>query len=166
VHRGKAAGTGAAGHPQQDRFGLIVARMAERHDVRVETRAGALETCVSGRTGCILDRPSLLPRTRADVLAAGHNRPVERRGKRDGEPLVIGRGRPKLMVEVHQADEAQLAGRVEAAENVRQGHRIRPARDRGNHTRIATEQGALANELPYDVDQNHDGQGRWGWQAW
>jgi hypothetical protein len=124
VHSGKAPGSGAAGHPQQDRFGLIVARVAERDDVRVEVRPRALEPFVPRRTGRVFDRPSIAARTDANVLAAGDDRPIERGRERRGEALVIAGGFSKLMVEMDQAHEAHFSGGVEVAEDVRQRHRI------------------------------------------
>ena len=46
---------GAAQQPQQKRFGLIVARVAERDHVRVEVQARALEEAMPARVRRILD---------------------------------------------------------------------------------------------------------------
>ncbi len=43
MHRGKAAHPGAPHETQEERLGLVVSRVAERHDVGVEVRARALE---------------------------------------------------------------------------------------------------------------------------
>jgi len=43
---------------------------------------------------------------------------------------------PELMVEMGSPDQMDIAGGVELAQDPREGHRIRPAGYRGDHTRV------------------------------
>ena len=64
--------------PQQEGFGLIVARVAERDDVGGEVRAGALEKGVARRMRRVLERSALARARAADVFTLGEKRPAER----------------------------------------------------------------------------------------
>ena len=60
-----------------------------------------------------------------------------------------------MMVEVRDADQVQIAERIEIAKKMRQRHRIRAARHGGNDTRLGAGQIVLANELPNAVKHLH-----------
>ena len=88
VHRGEAARPGAAHETQQERLGLIVARVAERHDVGAEVRARALEERVARGSRRVLERARARAGARGDVLAIDEKRPVERCRQVAAEALV------------------------------------------------------------------------------
>ncbi len=55
MHGRQALRAGAPQQSQKKRFGLIVARVAERHDVRAEVDTGALEEFIPRRTRRVFD---------------------------------------------------------------------------------------------------------------
>jgi hypothetical protein len=82
VHRSQSSRASPANEPQQEGFGLIVARVAERHDVSTQLLPGALEKLVSRPPGGILERPALSPCPRAHVLAIGSEGHAQGAGNR------------------------------------------------------------------------------------
>ena len=77
---------------QQKRLGLIVARVAERHDVGAELHARALEERVARRARGVLDAIAARARAiAADVRAIDDDRPAER--LRDAPRTAARRGR-------------------------------------------------------------------------
>ncbi len=94
--------------------------MAQRDRVRVEVHARALEEAVPRASRCILDGPPLAPGEISYVLPLDEQRLIESRRHLCAEPLIAGGGRPQLMVEMREADEANLAGQVELAQQVRE----------------------------------------------
>ena len=108
------------------------------------------------RSRGVFDRPALAARARRDVFAIDDDRPAERfREGGHAEPLVaVGRG-AKLMVEVRDAGEAQLAGRGELAQQMRERDGVGTARQRDDDARVAPREIVLANRLPDAVEQLH-----------
>jgi hypothetical protein len=70
IHPSEPAGAGAARQAEQERFGLIVARMAERHDIRAGECARSLEKRIAGGASGVFDGASFAAR-----------RPPRRRGQ-------------------------------------------------------------------------------------
>ena len=58
------------------------------------------------------------------------------------------------MIEVRRPDQTQIAGRVELAQDDREGDRVRSAGQRHDHAGVSAKQRVLANELP-DALQQH-----------
>ena len=70
----QAARPGAAHQPEQKRLGLIVARVAERDDVRVALAARMFEELVSSAPCGVFDRSSFALRPGRHVPASGDER--------------------------------------------------------------------------------------------
>ena len=65
------------------------------------------------------------------------------------------------MVEMREAGEPQLAGRVELAQEMRERHRIRAARHGGDDTRVSRPaRSCWRIELPDAIDYRHELVGR------
>ena len=162
MHRREASRSRAAEQTEQEGLGLIVARVAEGDDARIETDARPLEKTIARRARGILDRAVLAPRARRDVFTFHAQRPSERRGEVGAESLVTIRGAAQLMIEVGEPNRPQLARRVERPDDMCERDRVRPARQRDRDASVAARQRVLTNEPPDAVDQMHDG---W-WVGW
>ena len=127
----------------EKRLGLVVARVADGDDVRVEMRARPIEERVTRRVRGVLDRSPLAFGTVAHVLALDENGHAERARRatrrivrRDPRPTAGRVGlHAKLMVEMRQPGDGQLAGRFELAQQVHERHRVGAARQRDHHAR-------------------------------
>ena len=102
VHGRQTARAGAAQQPEQKRFGLIVARVAERHEVCVgSARARSKNPWRAVRAG-VLDRPPLARARARYVLAVGEQTAGRARRARRRKLLVASAPHAELMVEVRQ----------------------------------------------------------------
>ncbi len=156
MHGCQAAGTRAAQQPKQKRFGLIVARVTERDRVRVEVQARALEEGMPRAMRCILDGPPLASGEISYVVPVDEQWLIEGRRHLCAEPLIARSGRPQLMVEMREADEANLAGQVELAQQVRERDRVGPARQRDDHASIAPRKVMSPDRLPDAIEHLHN----------
>jgi len=129
-----------ADHPQQHGLGLVVPCVPERHEIGPRLQPRALKERVSPGTSGVFERAPLAARSRRDIFAIDHELQVQRRRQGRDETLIVAGRRPKLVVEVDQADEMQIAGRVEFPQQVGERHRIRSARHGGKHARARTRQ--------------------------
>ena len=128
----EAARSGAAEEPEQERFGLVVPRVADRDAVGREAPRRPLEKLVArARCAAASIDTSLVAAsaaTSADSTSIG--RPIAAATPRQNRFVCLGRGATELMVEVREAGERIPAGALQLVQDVRQGHRVGPARDR------------------------------------
>ncbi len=174
VHRRQPAGPGTAQQAHEKRLGLVVARMADGDDVRIEMRARPIEEGVARAMRSVLERATLAFGALAHVLALDEDGNAKRVGERHAESFVAIRaghtGRvglhAKLVVEVSQPGHGQLAGRFELAQQVHERHRVGAARQRRHHARPGARQVVAANRAPNLRDQHgRVGQGGWPGRA-
>ena len=165
MHRCQPAGACPSQQAEQKRFGLIVTRVAQGGHVRVEVHARSLEKSVPRASRRILDGPPLPSGEISYVLAIDEQRLLEGRGHVGAEPLIAGRGRPQLMVEMRETDDAKLAGQVERAQQVRERDRVGPAGQRDDHAGIAPRKIMSSDSPPDAVNQLHNLRGRRGWKG-
>src|SRR5207253_2542020 len=133
VDGGQPAGAGAAQQTQQKRLGLIVARMAGGDEFGAELEPRALEERMARVSRGVFDRSSFARRFATDVLAPGDEWPAELFGQRPAEGFVGVRPIAKLMVEVRDARDLQIARDVipgELAQQVRERHGLAVPRTR------------------------------------
>ena len=109
-------GVRASKEPQQECFRLIVSRMPDGDEMCSEVDARTLEELVARGACRGLNRLPVASRPGRHGLTIDQNRAAERLGDRLAKLLVTVGGRPELMVEVCDAGEPQLAGRVELGE--------------------------------------------------
>ena len=134
--------------------------MTQGGDVPLEVHARALQESVPRASRRILDGPPLPSGEISYVLAIDEQRLLEGRGHVGAESLIAGRGRPQLMVEMRETDDAKLAGQVERAQQVRERDRVGPAGQRDDHAGIAPRKIMSSDGLPDAVNQLHGvGQG-------
>jgi hypothetical protein len=129
--------------------------MAERHEIRRELDAGALEEGVARGAARILDRSAFARGTRGDRLAIRGHRHVERARSVSDERFVAVRRRAELMIEVRDAGKPEVAGAIELGEDVRERHRIAATRHGGDDARARRHEIVLANEAPDAGEQIH-----------
>jgi hypothetical protein len=166
MHAGEAAESGAAREAQQERFRLVVARVADGDDVRAGTQTGALEELVTGGATGILDRTLFPLRARGHIIAVDQERAIERGRDRRRKLLVGAGGCAKLVVEVRQAGQLQLAGGVELVQQMGERHRVGSAGHGREDPGVGTDQIMAADELPNAVEDEHQGwTGRTGGMA-
>ena len=67
---------------------------------------------------------------------------------------------------MREPGEAQLARRVELAQQVRERHRVGPARQRDDHARPGAGQIVAADRAPDAVEQHHRLERREGLEGW
>jgi hypothetical protein len=130
MHRRQTSKPRAPYQPEKDSFGLVIARVAEGDDMSVETLAGALEEPVPRDARSRFDRLMVASGSSGDVFSLDENRPAEGRGEPEAELLVLLGSATQLMIEVRQTNHIQLTGRGKIAEQPRQGHGVRPTRQR------------------------------------
>ena len=163
VHGRQAARPGAAQQPQQKRLGLIVARVADGHDVRVEMRTRPLEEGVARGVRRVLERAALAfaraPRTSSRSTRTG--RPsvpasdAQNRSSRSAPDTPAASGSTRSWwLKCASPATRQLAGRVELAQQVRERHRIRAARQRDHDARPGASQIVAAKRAPDRCDHH------------
>jgi hypothetical protein len=153
VHRSEAARASAPDQAKQERFRLIVFRVAECDDVGARFDASPFEERVARSPRCVFDGPVLARGKRTDIAAIREERPAERSGDIAAEPLVGVGGRAQLMVEMREGDEANLPRGVERSDQVRQRHRIGTAGQRDEDTRTRRRELVAPNRPPDGVEQ-------------
>ena len=122
MHRRQAARAGAAQQPQQKRLGLVVARMPEGHEVRVELLPGVFKKLVPRLSRRVLERAPLDSSARPDVLPARRERHTEGTRHRRRKVFVALRlVVAELMVEMRSRGQLHFAGGVELAQDQREG---------------------------------------------
>jgi hypothetical protein len=124
MHAGKASRSGAAQQPQQQRFSLIVERVADSHDVCTEHRPGPLEEFVPRGSRRILYRLSRALRARGDVLPIRHTAEVQPGGRRHHEPFISVGGVTELMIEMRDANELHFVRAMQIVKDLQKGNRI------------------------------------------
>src|SRR6185295_15638932 len=105
VHGPQASRACPPEEPQQERLSLIVARMAQRHDVGLELHPGPIQERVTRGPRGVFDRAVLLACKLADVRAIDDERSLQRFGQSDTKGLVAVRIGAQLVVEVRQTNE-------------------------------------------------------------
>jgi hypothetical protein len=153
VHRRQTLHAGAPREPQQERLGLVVARVAQRDRLGREMRSGAFEERVSRGAGSRFHGPPFQPGTSCNILTFDADRPAKRFGKPSTEPLVFVCRVSQLMVEMGETGDAQLPLRLKVAQDIREGDGVRPARQRYDNVGIATGQLVAADELSDAIEQ-------------
>ena len=118
--------------PQQQGFGLVVARVAERRRRRRRECCRARSKNAWRAVRAASSMRSLLARARARPRPRGRRtRHAERRGELAHELLVAVRRGAQLVIEMDERRRARASpARVEPAEHVRERRRIRAARHR------------------------------------
>ena len=158
MHRRRARGSGAANEAKEKRFGLVVARVAERDDVGRQVRSSPLEEGVARRARSVFDGASLAFGPRRHILAVRQQRQTKRGGDAFAEALVlVGRG-AKLVIEMRQADDLQIARFREGLQQPDERHRIGSARERDDHARLGPREIVSANRLPDAGQKIHRGE--------
>src|SRR5437879_5701614 len=129
MHGRQPARTRPANEPQEKRFRLIVARMAERDDLSVQALTRAIEEFVPCGACRILERSALASRTSRDIFRVDDDWKPELGGERRAESLICVRFETKLMIEMRDARDLEIAGRGQLAREMRERHGIGSARD-------------------------------------
>ncbi len=119
---------------QQERFGLIVARVPRRNDVGAELGRDSFEELVARPPAGILERGGEPGGQRPHVnqIRAKRYRPLGRH--RAAELFVLASCLAQSVIEVHDAGNRQLPRALELTEQPRQRDRIRATRERHEHT--------------------------------
>jgi len=112
MHAGESSRSCTSQEPKQDRFRLIVPRVAQCDGIGGKVRAGTFEELVTRVSGRVLDRTSIATRSGGDVLLPDKAGPPEPFRERPAERFVVIRIVPQLMIEVGDAHDLQLAGLV------------------------------------------------------
>ena len=130
-HAGQSSQAGAADHPVEDRLGLIVTRVADRHGRRPSGGGDLMQPGIPG-TPCIgLEMP------RSHRLPPAQ---VQRQPERAGEAanklgVVPRRVAPHAMIQVrHREAQAQLGG--QPVQHPEQAHAVAASRDRHDPDRL------------------------------
>jgi hypothetical protein len=140
VHRAQPSRTGAAQEAEQERLRLIVARVAERHDVGVQLDARPLEEAVTRGSRGVFDRPAFPASQISDVRTINDEGSSETVSQRDAKRLVTVSFRAQLVVEMSKSHKTALAHPIELGEQVNHCHRVGPARRRRHHGCIRCKQ--------------------------
>ena len=133
---------------------MIVARVAEGHQIRLQADARPLEKPMARGTSGILGRAVLAPRPRRDVFALHAQRPPERCREVGAESLVRIRGATQLMIEMGESSRPQFARRVERADEMRERDRVRSARDGGDDAYLRRPQLMPCRKSTDAIDQS------------
>ena len=125
---------GATEQTQQERLGLIVARVPRRDDVGAELGRDPFEELVARPPAGILERRAEPGGQRPHVnqIRAKRYRPLGRH--RAAELFVLARCLAQAVIEVRDAGNRQLPRALELAEQPRQRDRIGASRERDEHT--------------------------------
>ena len=151
----EASRSGAAQQAEQERLGLIVTRMTGRDDVGAELGRDALEELVARLTAGILHRRAELRRPRAHVDEIRAKRHARFGRERAAKLLVVVGRSAQAVIEVGHARDRQLAAGLELAQQPQQRDRIRPARERDEHTIARPQQRAATNRVEDARGQCH-----------
>jgi hypothetical protein len=155
VHRRQTPRAGAPREPQQERLGLVVARVAQRDRMGRKMGSGPFEERMSRRAGGRFQGPPFQPGTSGNILPFDADRPAKRFGKPSAKPLVFVGCMSQLMVEMGETDDAQLPFGLKVAQDMRQRDGIGSARKRYHDVGIATSQLVPADELSDAIEQLH-----------
>ena len=155
VHGREPARARAANETQQERLGLVVPRVAEGDAVGAEVAAGPLEERVAGGARRVLEQSTLAPRPCRDILAIGEARDAQPRRQRHRQGLVGCGLAAKLVVEVGDPDDLEVASRGQLVQQTGERDRVGPARHGGDEARVGTRQVVPPDRAPDAVEDLH-----------
>ncbi len=152
---GEAPWTRAAQQAEQKRLGLIVTRMASGNDIGLELGRDPLEELIPGLPAGILEGSPQPPGARSHVDQIRAKRQPELHRERAAELLVTMGRVAQPVIEVRDARDRELPASLEIAQQPQQRNRIRPARQRDEHTIAAAHQRVAANRVEDALRQCH-----------
>jgi hypothetical protein len=155
VHGRQTLQAGAPREPQEERLGLVVARVAQCDRMSCKKCPSAFEERVSRNAGRRFHGPPFEPGTNRDILPFDADRPANRFRKPFTEPLVFVGRASQLMIEMGETDDAKPPFGLKVAQDVRQRNGIGSARQGDDDVGIAIGELMPADELSDAIEQLH-----------
>ena len=117
----QAARTCPSHEAEQERFGLIVKRVADRDQISFQAIRGRMQEPITQLPGHVFDRAARLPRRLTHILAAHLDRHTECRGKLAAKGFVGVRfATTQLVIEVRHAGHRDVTVALQIQEQMQQ----------------------------------------------